>query len=36
MEQQPIRPFAALLLGGALVVGNEFTAEYFRTLHASA
>lgn len=36
MEQQPIRPFAALIVGGLLLVGNEYAAEHYRTLHASA
>lgn len=36
MEKQPIRPFAALIFGGMLIVGNEYAAEYYRSLHASA
>lgn len=36
MEQQPIRPFAALIFGGLLVVGNEYAAQHYRTFHASA
>lgn len=36
MEQQPIRPFASLAIGLALIVGNEFGAEHYHKLHASA